>query len=124
MTVPKISMSLNLDRLEMPSKPLDNWQIRPINKSRLMDKINSMQPDEQYETCGITSWFTRADVTYRENHFLYLLCRVCDGFSKGHVSCEDVYENYSSFLKNFYGELGYQVMAFANMVLSEVDRKK
>ena len=95
-----------------------------LSPTAFLDKINSMQPDEQYETCGITSWFARKDVTRRENHFLHLLCRVCDGFSKGHVSYEDVYENYTSFLKNFYGELGYQVMAFANMVLSEVDRKK
>ena len=124
MTVPKMIMNFNFEEFNMPPTPSDYWQTLPANKSRPMDKINSMQPDEQYETCGITSWFARKDVTRRENHFLHLLCRVCDGFSKGHVSCEDVYENYSSFLKNFYGELGYQVMAFANMVLSEVDRKK
>ena len=86
-------------------------------------RVASMEPGEQYKMCGVGSHFARRDVTDRENHFLHLLGRICDSFSRNSnvITVDDVNKNYSVWLKNFEGELGYQVMVYVTMVLEKVN---
>lgn len=104
----------------------DNYPYEKSNDylNNFLDRVDSMMPDAQYKMCGVVSHFARKDVTDRENHFLHLLNDICDSHVKWPTltTVERVNKSCSSFMGSFKGELGYQVMVYATMVLEKVNK--
>lgn len=91
--------------------------------NNFLDRVDSMKSDAQYKMCGVVSHFARKDVTDRENHFLHLLNEICDSHKKWPtlIMVENVNKSCSFLMKQFKGELGYQVLVYVTMVLEKVN---